>query len=123
MKVLSLTDVKGFLNSQTTQSVELLGLTPESPKRATSFKLSGGGNVSANLTTVDLSLTTRAEHPKLAEEDCYEWFFKLNKKTNFQIGNTKCILVRSTNVPTYLGEYENGLFYFMVSFQILMEVQ
>ena len=118
----SLIDIRKFLTASTNQNVDLLGMTSTSPARTTSFRISGGSIISNKLTSIDLTLTNRSGHPAEAESDCYEWAKALNNKTNFKIGDTQIILIRSSNFPTYLGKYDNGLFYFTVAFSILMEV-
>lgn len=121
IKITSLIEMRDFLKSQTNQNVELLGITTDSPKRTTSFQMDGGSPISKDMRTLDLTLTVRSSHPSEAEKDVYEWYELLNNKTNTQIANKQIILIRSLTYPTYLGRYENGLFYFSITFSILME--
>lgn len=120
-KMPSLIDMRNFLESLTNQNVELLGITTTSPIRTTSFQMSGGSPISKDMTNLDLTLTVRSSHPSEAEQDVNEWYEQLNNKTNTQIANTPIILIRAISYPTYLGRYENGLFYFSVTFSLLME--
>jgi hypothetical protein len=119
----SLVEMKEFLDSLNNQSVETLGMTHSSPEETTSFILSGGSSLGKNLKSIDLTLTNRSAHPGKSEENCFQWYEDLNNKTNFYIGNTNITLVRSSDVPQYLGKRSNGLFYFTINFTILAEVQ
>jgi hypothetical protein len=116
----SLIEMRDFLKSQSSQNVELLGITTDSPKRTTSFQMDGGSPVSKDIKTLDLTITTRASHPSESEEDIHEWYNKLNNKTNIQLKNIQIIQIRSISYPTYLGRYENGLFYFNAVFSLLI---
>jgi hypothetical protein len=121
--MLSIVDVKSYLNSISEQTVEPLGFKANSPIRSTSFRIGGGRSVTNTMSSVDLTITCRSSHPSQAETDVYEWYYELNQKTNFKIKNNNIILVRVLSVPNFLGQYENGLFYFSVIFSLLMEVQ
>jgi hypothetical protein len=117
----SLIDMRNYLENLTTQNVELLGITTTSPNRTTSFQMSGGSPISKDMQSIDLTLTVRSSHPSEAEKDVYEWYELLNNKTNTQIANTQIILIRAISYPTFLGRYDNGLFYFSITFSLLME--
>jgi hypothetical protein len=121
--MLSIVDVKSYLNSISEQVVEPLGFKTNSPIRSTSFRVGGGRSITKTISSVDLTITCRSSHPSEAELDIYEWYYDLNQKTNFKIKNNEVILVRVLSVPNFLGQYENGLFYFSVIFSLLMEVQ
>ena len=121
--MLSIVDVKSYLNTLNNQKVEPLGFKANSPIRTTSFRIGGGRSISNTISSVDLTITCRSSHPSEAESDIYEWYHELNQKTNFKIKNNNIILVRVLSVPNFLGQYENGLFYFSVIFSLLMEVQ
>lgn len=98
-----------------------LGFMEDSFNRAMTFKQTGSNVVYKNLFEIDLSVTTRASHPAEAEADINYIYEKLRNKTNFTVGEYAGIHMRPISFPSYLGEYESGLFYFTVVFKLLLE--
>lgn len=122
IKLLSLVELKSFLETEVGLPLEIMGFSEDSPQQASSFKMTGSTKVSKNIYSVDVSVVCRGEHPSISEQNIYKFYNKLNDKTDLKIGANSVIQIRPISLPSYLGEYENGLFYFTVVFTILTEV-
>lgn len=114
-------EVKNFLESRTDVPVYPLEF-PESVNEGCLFDVTTTGNTNGDVSEVMVSIYSRAAHPSRAEIINQGFMDSLNKLTDFNIGSTKVIMVRTQGkIPTYSGKDEQGRFYFVSDYRFLVE--
>ncbi|MFD9628676.1 minor capsid protein [Peribacillus muralis] len=78
--------------------------------------------VKGGVASVELQIIIRASHPEKAEQWATELQDQLDKKTSFNIGDTRVILMEIKNpFPLYIGKDENDRYKYSVDAWILIE--
>lgn len=114
-------DVKHFLESVTDVPVYPLEF-PESVNEGCLFDVTTTGNTSGSLSEVLISVYSRAETPGRSEQINKGFIDTLQTKTDFNVGDTKVILVRSQGkIPVYSGKDGQGRFYFVSDYRFLVD--
>jgi Bacteriophage minor capsid protein len=78
--------------------------------------------VKGGVASVELQIIIRASHPERAEQLATELQKQLDKKTGFNIGETRVILLEVKNsFPLYIGKDENDRYKYSVDAVLLIE--
>lgn len=109
-----------WLNEQGFDFPAFLMRMPDSPDNAISFVITEGIDSRGSVDDLVVTVYVRSEHPEKAVSVCSSINSALNYKTNFYLGDTQIILIKSnTVVPVPLGVDENERYVFQLMFKML----
>jgi hypothetical protein len=76
----------------------------------------------AGLATIEISIIIRSTHPSIAEEHAIKLMKAIDKRSSFNIGDTRVVLLEVKNpFPIYLGKDENDRYQYSNDAWLLIE--
>lgn len=116
-------DVKRFLEGFIEDNVPIYPSSfPQGINTCYSFEFDGNSSLQGDVAETHLTIYSRAEHPSEAEELTVKLMEQIQGLTDFYIGDTHVILVRSAGkVAEYGGKDETGVHYFLARYRLLID--
>ncbi|MGG0487254.1 minor capsid protein [Priestia aryabhattai] len=104
--MVSLIDVVHLLKTEIPElNVYPLEFPLKSPTSSVVVDMSGNATVKAGVFPINVQIKVREDHPTKGETTSFNIRKLLENKTNFPLGDTQVVLVKSVNpVPLYMGK-------------------